>query len=202
MEHYPEAIEQCRRALERDPKDQTALYHLIQACERRAINGRFRISSNSLALLRKQAAHDQSERFQYKLVEDDVQRSDQSAEAISCASRLQPHIRTVASLSMFIKGRIVTLFRSDEVASQSPVALFAAWLAATVRRSKLGCVSATAKSNAVLASSHQIRMIHITVSIRTGMGSSSSTRSPSFQVRRMAAKSTGLRGIGSSIAVD
>lgn len=27
---YPEAAVQCRKALEIDPKDQTALYHLIQ----------------------------------------------------------------------------------------------------------------------------------------------------------------------------
>ena len=34
---YPEAIEQCREALKSDPKDQTALYRLIQALRKKLI---------------------------------------------------------------------------------------------------------------------------------------------------------------------
>ncbi len=69
-----EAVEQCRKALEQDPKDQTALYHLIQGLrktgderDRREIPDLLK----RLALLRKQTAHEESQRYQYKLVEGD-----------------------------------------------------------------------------------------------------------------------------------
>lgn len=71
--HYPEAIKQCREALERDPKDQTALYHLIQGLRKTGDKREIPDLLKRLALLRKQAARDQSERFQYKLIEDDAQ---------------------------------------------------------------------------------------------------------------------------------
>lgn len=70
---YPEAIEQCRKALERDPKDQTALYHLIQALRKTGDNHELPDLLKQLALLRKQAAREESERNQYKLVEEDAQ---------------------------------------------------------------------------------------------------------------------------------
>jgi tetratricopeptide (TPR) repeat protein len=70
---YPEAIEQCRKALERDPKDQTALYHLIQALRKTGENRELPDLLKQLALLRKQAAREESERNQYKLVEEDAQ---------------------------------------------------------------------------------------------------------------------------------
>jgi tetratricopeptide (TPR) repeat protein len=70
---YPEAIEQCRKARERDPKDQTALYHLIQALRKTGENRELPDLLKQLALLRKQAAHEESERNQYKLVEEDAQ---------------------------------------------------------------------------------------------------------------------------------
>jgi tetratricopeptide (TPR) repeat protein len=70
---YPEAIEQCRKALERDPKDQTALYHLIQALRKTGQNRELPDLLKQLALLRKQAAREESERNQYKLVEEDAQ---------------------------------------------------------------------------------------------------------------------------------
>ena len=70
---YPEAIEQCREALERDPKDQTALYHLIQGFRKTGNNREIPDLLKQLALLRKQAAREESERNQYKLVEEDAQ---------------------------------------------------------------------------------------------------------------------------------
>ncbi len=70
---YPEAIEQCRRALDQDPKDQTALYHLIQALRKRGEKREIPDLLKQLALLRKQAAREESERNQYKLVEEDIQ---------------------------------------------------------------------------------------------------------------------------------
>ena len=70
---YPEAIEQCRKALEQDPKDQTALYHLIQALRKAGDKSEIPNLLKQLALLRKQAAREESERNQYKLVEDDAQ---------------------------------------------------------------------------------------------------------------------------------
>jgi len=70
---YPEAIEQCRKALERDPKNQTALYHLIQALRKTGENRELPDLLKQLALLRKQAAREESERNQYKLVEEDAQ---------------------------------------------------------------------------------------------------------------------------------
>jgi tetratricopeptide (TPR) repeat protein len=70
---YPEAIEQCRKALERDPKDQTALYHLIQALRKAGDQREIPDLLKQLALLRKQAAREESERNQFKLVEEETQ---------------------------------------------------------------------------------------------------------------------------------
>ncbi len=69
---YPEAIEQCRKALDRDPKDQTALYHLIQGLRKTGDKRKIPDLLKRLALLRKQAAREESERNQYKLVEGDA----------------------------------------------------------------------------------------------------------------------------------
>ena len=66
-----EAVEECRKALERDPKDQTALYHLIQGLRKTGDKDEIPSLLKQLALLRKQAAHEQSERYRYKLVEDE-----------------------------------------------------------------------------------------------------------------------------------
>lgn len=71
--NYREAVEQCRRALDRDPKDQTALYHLIQGLRKTGDRSEIPDLLQRLAALRKQAAHEQSQRYQYKLVEDDAQ---------------------------------------------------------------------------------------------------------------------------------
>lgn len=70
--NYPEAVEQCRKALDSDPKDQTALYHLIQGLRKTGDKGALPELLKRLALLRKQAAHEESERYRYKLVEEDT----------------------------------------------------------------------------------------------------------------------------------
>jgi tetratricopeptide (TPR) repeat protein len=69
---YPEAAEQCRKALEIDPKDQTALYHLIQALRKTDRSGEIPKLLKQLASLRQQATHDEREQYRYKLVEDDA----------------------------------------------------------------------------------------------------------------------------------
>jgi tetratricopeptide (TPR) repeat protein len=70
--NYPEAVEQCRKALDHDPKDQTALYHLIQGLRKTGDQREIPDLLKRLALLRKQAAREQSERYQYKLIEEDT----------------------------------------------------------------------------------------------------------------------------------
>ena len=71
--NYSEAIEQCRKTLDRDPKDQTALYHLIQGLRKSGDTRDIPDLLKRLAQLRKQAAREQSERYQYRLVEEDAQ---------------------------------------------------------------------------------------------------------------------------------
>ena len=66
-----DAVEQCRKALEHDPHDQTALYRLIQGLRKTGDNAEIPDLLKQLALLRKQSAKEQSERYQYKLVEED-----------------------------------------------------------------------------------------------------------------------------------
>jgi tetratricopeptide (TPR) repeat protein len=68
---YPEAIEQCRQALKSDPKDQTALYRLIQALRKTGQNSEIPDLLKMLAQLREQATKDERERYRYKLVEQD-----------------------------------------------------------------------------------------------------------------------------------
>jgi tetratricopeptide (TPR) repeat protein len=70
--NYREAVEQCRKALEQDPKDQTALYHLIQGLRKKGDRREIPDLLKRLALLRKQTAHEESQRYQYKLVEGDT----------------------------------------------------------------------------------------------------------------------------------
>ena len=54
-----------------DPKDRTAVYHLIQALRKTGNNAEIPDLLKRLALLRQQAAKETSQRNQYKLVEDD-----------------------------------------------------------------------------------------------------------------------------------
>lgn len=70
---YPEAAAQCRKALEIDPKDQTALYHLIQALRKTDKKDEIPELLKRLALLRQQATNEEREQYRYKLVEGDAQ---------------------------------------------------------------------------------------------------------------------------------
>jgi tetratricopeptide (TPR) repeat protein len=69
--NYPAAVEQFRKALAQDPKDQAALYHLIQALRKTGDQAEIPDLLKRLAELRKQTAHEESQRYQYKLVEED-----------------------------------------------------------------------------------------------------------------------------------
>jgi tetratricopeptide (TPR) repeat protein len=69
--NYSQAAEQCRKALAQDPRDQTALYHLIQALRKTGNQAEIPDLLKRLAQLRKQSAHEESQRYQYKLVEED-----------------------------------------------------------------------------------------------------------------------------------
>ncbi|PYV96789.1 MAG: hypothetical protein DMG89_16455, partial [Acidobacteria bacterium] len=70
-----EAVEQCKKALESDPKDQTAVYRLIQALRKTGDNAEIPGLLRKLAMLREQAAKDERERYRYKLVESDTESS-------------------------------------------------------------------------------------------------------------------------------
>jgi tetratricopeptide (TPR) repeat protein len=70
--NYREAVEECRKALEQNPKDQTALYHLIQGLRKTGDKGEIPDLLKRLAFVRRQASHEESERYRYKLVEDDT----------------------------------------------------------------------------------------------------------------------------------
>jgi predicted Zn-dependent protease len=75
---YPEAIEQCRKALVSDPKDQTAVYRLIQALRKTGQNSDIPGLLTRLAQLREQATNEERERYRYKLLEDDKPESQSS----------------------------------------------------------------------------------------------------------------------------
>lgn len=64
------AIEQCRKALNSDPKDQTALYHLIQALRKTGAKGEIPDLLKRLAELRAESSRQEIERNRYKLVEE------------------------------------------------------------------------------------------------------------------------------------
>ena len=70
---YSEAAAQCRKALESDPKDQAALYHLIQALRKSGKNSEIPDLLKRLALLRQEATKEEREQYRYKLVEGDTQ---------------------------------------------------------------------------------------------------------------------------------
>ena len=67
-----EAVEQCRKAMEIDPKDQTALYRLIQALRKTGKKEEIPDLLKRLALLREQETKDERERYRYKLVEEET----------------------------------------------------------------------------------------------------------------------------------
>jgi len=69
-EKYPEAIEQCRKALAIDSTDQTVVYRLIQALRKTGdTKGEIPELLKRLALLREQALKKDKERYRYKLVD-------------------------------------------------------------------------------------------------------------------------------------
>jgi len=65
-----EAANQCRKAIEIDPKDQTSLYRLIQALRKSGKTAEVPELLKRLALLRQESAKEQKQRYRYKLVED------------------------------------------------------------------------------------------------------------------------------------
>lgn len=69
---YPEAVEQCRKALDIDPKDQTSLYRLIQALRKTGDNAEIPGLLKRLALHRQEATKEEMEHYRYKLVEGGV----------------------------------------------------------------------------------------------------------------------------------
>jgi tetratricopeptide (TPR) repeat protein len=66
-----EAIKQCRKALQINPKDQTALYRLIQALQKTGSKKEIPDLLRRLASLREQAAKEERDRSRYKLIEGD-----------------------------------------------------------------------------------------------------------------------------------
>jgi tetratricopeptide (TPR) repeat protein len=67
---YQEAADQCRKALVSDPKDQTALYRLIQALRKMGNKEEIPALLKRLASLREEAAKEERERYRYKLIEE------------------------------------------------------------------------------------------------------------------------------------
>jgi tetratricopeptide (TPR) repeat protein len=69
-EKYPEAVEQCRKALAIDPSDQTVVYRLIQALRKTGDRNReIPDLLKRLASLREQAIQKDKERYRFKLVD-------------------------------------------------------------------------------------------------------------------------------------
>jgi len=68
---YEEAVEECRAALKSDPRDQAALYHLIQALRKTGQQGEIPDLLKQLASLREQATKEERERYRYRLIEED-----------------------------------------------------------------------------------------------------------------------------------
>ena len=66
------AIEQCRKALETDPKDQTAVYHLIQGLRKTETKSEIPGLLKRLAELRAESSRQEIERNRYKLVQDNA----------------------------------------------------------------------------------------------------------------------------------
>jgi len=70
--NYQDAIDQCRKALHNDPKDQTAVYRLIQALRKTGQKAEIPELLQRLAQLREQATQEERERYRYKLFEEDT----------------------------------------------------------------------------------------------------------------------------------
>jgi tetratricopeptide (TPR) repeat protein len=72
MGQYPDVIEQCRKALVNDPKDQTSLYRLIQALRKTGQDKETPELLQRLAQLREDATKEDQARYRYRLFEDDA----------------------------------------------------------------------------------------------------------------------------------
>jgi tetratricopeptide (TPR) repeat protein len=70
-----QAVQQARTALQYDPKDQTALYHLIQALRKSGERAELPDLLKRLGQLRQEAAREERERNRYKLVVGDASES-------------------------------------------------------------------------------------------------------------------------------
>jgi len=70
---YRGAVEQCRKALDIDPKDQTSLYRLIQALRKSGNHAEIPALLKRLALLRQEATREERERNRFRLVEGGAQ---------------------------------------------------------------------------------------------------------------------------------
>jgi len=68
-DRYPEAVAECRKALQDDPADQTALYHLVRALRKTDAKSEIPSLLKQLALLRQQAANKKREENRFKIVE-------------------------------------------------------------------------------------------------------------------------------------
>jgi tetratricopeptide (TPR) repeat protein len=75
---YQDAAAECRKALEINPKDQTAVYRLIQALRKTGNQKELPSLLKQLAELRKQAAKEEGDRNRYRLVERDSQPADRT----------------------------------------------------------------------------------------------------------------------------
>jgi tetratricopeptide (TPR) repeat protein len=70
---YADAVAQCRKAFAIDPKDQDALYHLVQALRKAGKSQEIPDLLRQLASLRQQSNRDQREQNRYKLVEGEAE---------------------------------------------------------------------------------------------------------------------------------
>ena len=69
---YGQAATECRKVLAADPKDQAAVYRLIQALRHSGDKSELPDLLKRLALLRREAAKEEGQRNRYKLVEGDA----------------------------------------------------------------------------------------------------------------------------------
>jgi tetratricopeptide (TPR) repeat protein len=69
---YQEAVAECRKAVNSDPQDQTALYRLIQALRKTEQKAEIPDLLKRLAHLREQATKEERERYRYKLIAEDT----------------------------------------------------------------------------------------------------------------------------------
>jgi tetratricopeptide (TPR) repeat protein len=89
-EQYPEAIEQCRKALISNPDDQTAVYRLIQALRKTGQTAELPDLVQRLAKLREKATELDRERSRYHLIEGDARPEDTSTPTSTSAPANQP----------------------------------------------------------------------------------------------------------------